>query len=183
MWNCVVVVLHFISSVPAPIVAHTHENHTQGLETAFERGEVSSWIDFFRRGALTPLYHDRFPKLSEELREALANGDEAAANLLSVLNKVGYAPCTRKYSPKQDFLSRVTFSTWHLFHLCTPYIPSHCRLFITLIPIAVCDRYPTPVRHCDLSFDQEGTPTTLLFVFISLPRNDNTANLSHLQSI
>eukprot|EP00752_Nemacystus_decipiens_P015636 g13953.t1 len=59
----------------------------RGLETAFERGEVSSWIDFFRRGALTPLYHDRFPKLSEELREALAHGDEAAANLLSALNK------------------------------------------------------------------------------------------------
>eukprot|EP00903_Cladosiphon_okamuranus_P010401 g9839.t1 len=61
--------------------------YLQRLETAFERGEVSSWTHFFRRGALTPLYHDRFPKLSEELREALANGDEAAANLLSALSK------------------------------------------------------------------------------------------------
>lgn len=60
----------------------------QGLEAAFERGEVSSWVDFFRRGAVTPVYHDRFPKLSEELRDALANGDETAANLLSMLNKV-----------------------------------------------------------------------------------------------
>lgn len=45
-------------------------------------------MDFFRRGGLTPVYHDRFPKLSEELRDTLANGDETAANLLSMLNKV-----------------------------------------------------------------------------------------------
>ncbi|CAM9541824.1 unnamed protein product, partial [Ectocarpus sp. 12 AP-2014] len=56
-------------------------------KAAFERGEISSWIDFFRQGALTPLYHDRFPTLSEDLREAFSDGDEAAANLLSTLNK------------------------------------------------------------------------------------------------
>lgn len=58
------------------------------MEAAFERGDVSDWVEFFRQGALTPLYHDRFPKLTEELRETLLNGDEAAANLLSVLDKV-----------------------------------------------------------------------------------------------
>ncbi|CAM9574282.1 unnamed protein product [Scytosiphon promiscuus] len=56
-------------------------------KAAFERGEVSSWIDFFRRGTFSPLYHDRFPKLAEELREVLTHGDEAAANLISALNK------------------------------------------------------------------------------------------------
>ena len=60
----------------------------QDMEAAFERGEISDWVEFFRRGALTPLCHDRFPKLTEELREALLSGDEAAANLLSVLDKV-----------------------------------------------------------------------------------------------
>ena len=92
--------LYFISSVPAPFRGTHSPNTSQGLETAFERGEVSSWIDFFRRGALTPLYHDRFPKLSEELREALANGDEAAANLLSALNKVGCVPSAQTNRPK-----------------------------------------------------------------------------------
>lgn len=58
------------------------------MEAAFERGDVSDWVEFFRQGALTPLCHDRFPKLTEELRETLLNGDEAAANLLSVLDKV-----------------------------------------------------------------------------------------------
>lgn len=58
------------------------------MEAAFERGDVSDWVEFFRQGALTPLCHDRFPKLTEELRETLSNGDEAAANLLSVLDKV-----------------------------------------------------------------------------------------------
>lgn len=60
----------------------------QGLEAAFEKGEVSSWIEFFRRGSLTPLYHDRFPQLSEELRVVLAEGDEAAADLVTALDKV-----------------------------------------------------------------------------------------------
>lgn len=78
--------------------------HHQGLEAAFERGEVSSWVDFFRRGALTPLYHDRFPKLSEEMREALVNGDEAAANLLSVLNKVGGSWVVYNILPESAFL-------------------------------------------------------------------------------
>lgn len=58
------------------------------MEAAFERGDISDWVEFFRQGALTPLCHDRFPKLTEELRESLSHGDEAAANLLSVLDKV-----------------------------------------------------------------------------------------------
>lgn len=37
---------------------------------------------------MTPIYHDRFAKLTEELREALADGDEVAAELLTVLDKV-----------------------------------------------------------------------------------------------
>lgn len=118
---------------------HTLTTHTtQGLETAFERGEVSSWIDFFRRGALTPLYHDRFPKLSEELREALANGDEAAANLLSALNKVGCVPCANKNKGrKQGFPLVCLFSISLLIaRRRLSRCVTHCRDFNT--PRAVC---------------------------------------------
>lgn len=151
---------------------HTLTKHTtQGLETAFERGEVSSWIDFFRRGALTPLYHDRFPKLSEELREALANGDEAAANLLSALNKVGCVLCAHKTQGKNKVFPRVS-----LFHLSSKprrrlsRCVTHCRDFYT--PRGSAKPMPETCSPLWFIVVVEGTrPPTVPSVVFTSPRN------------
>lgn len=82
----VVVSIYAASSLLCPQL-DLHDS-PQNLKVAFDNGEVTSWIDFFRRAAFTPLYHDRFPKLAEDLREVLVDGDEAAADLLSELDKV-----------------------------------------------------------------------------------------------
>lgn len=61
---------------------------SQNLEAAFENGEVSDLIEFFRQDALTPLCHHRFPELIETLRESMADGDDWVADLLATLDKV-----------------------------------------------------------------------------------------------
>lgn len=59
------------------------------LENAFKGGDVLDWVEFFRQESFTPLYHDRFPQLVEELRNLLARADETAADLIATLDKVG----------------------------------------------------------------------------------------------
>lgn len=64
------------------------DENAKNLESTFERGDISSWMEFFQRTCFSPLYHDRFPQLVGELRAALTSGDETVADLLAALDKV-----------------------------------------------------------------------------------------------
>ncbi|CAM9474951.1 unnamed protein product, partial [Discosporangium mesarthrocarpum] len=68
-------------------IVGVHIGYLQGLENSMERGEVQDLISYFRGDCFTALYHDRFHGLIADLRVELAEGDEAALDLLDSLDR------------------------------------------------------------------------------------------------
>ena len=48
-----------------------HESYLNGAVYSYEQGQVDDWIEYFRGGWASALYHDTFSELSDALRYAL----------------------------------------------------------------------------------------------------------------
>jgi hypothetical protein len=71
-------------------IVNNHESLLNGAVFAFERGDVSNWLSYFRQDWARILFHDKFGELLRSLRRVIKN-DKGLLDIIEKVFEIAYS--------------------------------------------------------------------------------------------